>query len=56
MMMEYKAFDREIDEEPVLDYAEIYRENYEDALDMIRDLKDQIKELKTENELLKNAV
>lgn len=36
-------------EETKIDYAELYRQNYEDALDEIRNLKLRIKELEQEN-------
>ena len=36
-------------------YAEIYRQNYEDALDEIRELKFRIAELEEENARLRNA-
>lgn len=36
-----------------LDYAEIYRQNFMDAKDEIRNLKFELEELKTENEVLK---
>lgn len=38
------------------DKAEFYRQNYEDALDLIRELKWRIKELEIENNLLNNDI
>lgn len=40
-------------EETTIDYAELYRQNYEDALDEIRNLKLEINDLKQENECLR---
>lgn len=40
-------------EEVKLDYAEIYRQNFMDAKDEIRNLKFELEELKTENKVLK---
>ncbi len=42
--------------EPKIDYCELYRQNYEDALDEIRNLKLRIKELENENRELKNEI
>jgi len=39
-----------------IDYAELYRQNYEDALDDIRNLKLRIKELEQENKELREEV
>lgn len=40
-------------EDSKLDYAEIYRQNFMDAKDEIRNLKFELEELKTENKILK---
>lgn len=40
------------EKETGIDMAEIWRQNYEDALDEIRNLRYEINELKIENELL----
>ena len=37
-----------------IDITELYRQNYEDALDEIRNLKFEISELKEENKFLKS--
>lgn len=37
-----------------IDITEIYRQNYEDALDEIRNLRFEISELKEENKILKS--
>lgn len=42
--------------EPKIDYCELYRQNYEDALDEIRNLKLRIKELEQENKELREEV
>lgn len=42
--------------EPKIDYCELYRQNYEDALDEIRNLKLKIKELEQENEELRKEI
>ena len=42
--------DKDFNEE--ISQAELYRQNYEDALDEIRNLKFKIAELETENSLL----
>jgi len=42
--------------EPKIDYCELYRQNYEDALDEIRNLKLRIKELEQENEELRKEI
>lgn len=47
-------FEREIKME--LDMCEFYRQNYEDALDEIRNLKFRIQELEAENEILKDRL
>jgi len=47
-------FEREIKME--LDMCEFYRQNYEDALDEIRNLKFKIQELEAENENLKDRL
>ena len=47
-------FDREF--APELDLAECYRQNYEDALDEIRNLRFKIKELEVENDLLRKDI
>lgn len=39
-----------------IDYAELYRQNYEDALDDIRNLKLRIKELEQENKELREEI
>lgn len=44
----------EFDEHKDIDMAEIWRQNYQDAKDEIRNLKLQIKELETENAFLAN--
>lgn len=41
------------EEKDTIDMAEIWRQNYLDALDEIRNLRYEINELKTENEFLK---
>ena len=38
-----------------IDYCELYRQNYQDALDEIRDLKLRIIELEEENRELRNS-
>lgn len=38
-----------------IDYTEIYRQNYEDALDEIRNLKLYIAELEKENDYLRES-
>lgn len=43
-------WDKKFNEE--ISQAELYRQNYEDALDEIRNLKFKIAELETENNLL----
>lgn len=43
-------WDKDFNEE--ISQAELYRQNYEDALDEIRNLKFKIAELETENSLL----
>lgn len=43
-------WDKKFNEE--ISQAELYRQNYEDALDEIRNLKFKIAELETENSLL----
>ena len=43
-------WDKDFNEE--ISQAELYRQNYEDALDEIRNLKFKIAELETENNLL----
>ncbi len=43
-------WDKDFSEE--ISQAELYRQNYEDALDEIRNLKFKIAELETENSLL----
>jgi cell shape-determining protein MreC len=43
-------------EETKIDYAELYRQNYEDALDEIRNLKLRIKELEQENNELRKEI
>lgn len=40
-------------EQEVIDYAEVYREDYMDALDEIRKLREEIKDLKAENKKLR---
>ena len=40
------------EKETAVDMAEIWRQNYQDALDEIRNLRYEINELKIENELL----
>lgn len=40
----------------VLDYAELYRQNYQDALDEIRNLKYRIEELEITNRLLEHQL
>jgi FtsZ-binding cell division protein ZapB len=40
------------EKETTVDMAEIWRQNYQDALDEIRNLRYEINELKIENELL----
>lgn len=47
-------FNREFS--PELDLAECYRQNYEDALDEIRNLRYKIKELEVENDLLRKDI
>ena len=42
--------------EPKIDYCELYRQNYEDALDEIRNLKLKIKELEQENNELRQEI
>lgn len=43
-------------EQEVIDYAEIYRQDYMDALDEINKLKEEIKRLKEENKNLKESL
>lgn len=38
-----------------IDYTELYRQNYQDALDEIRELKFRIAELEEENKELRNT-
>lgn len=38
-----------------IDYTELYRQNYQDALDEIRELKFRIAELEEENRELRNT-
>ena len=45
-----EMWDKDFNEE--ISQAELYRQNYEDALDEIRNLKFKIAELETENSLL----
>lgn len=45
-----------VTEEATIDYAELYRQNYEDALDEIRNLKLKIKELEQENNELRQEI
>lgn len=47
-------FEREFT--PEIDLAEKYRQNYEDALDEIRNLRYKIKELEVENDLLRKDI
>ena len=42
-----------VTEEVTIDYAELYHQNYENALDEIRNLKLEVNELKQENECLR---
>ena len=44
------------EKEAGIDMAEIWRQNYEDALDEIRNLRYEINELKIENELLSKDI
>lgn len=47
-------WDKKFNEE--ISQAELYRQNYEDALDEIRNLKFKIAELETENSLLQKDI
>lgn len=47
-------WDKDFNEE--ISQAELYRQNYEDALDEIRNLKFKIAELETENSLLQKDI
>lgn len=44
-----------IKNENLIDYTELYRQNYEDALDEIRNLKFKIAELENENRQLRRG-
>lgn len=44
------------EEKQVVDMAEIWRQNYEDAKDEIRELKFRISELEAEKEMLLNQI
>lgn len=46
----------DIEKDCEISQAELYRQNYEDALDEIRNLKFIIKELEITNELLKKDI
>lgn len=45
-----------VEEKKVVDMAEIWRQNYEDARDEIRELKFQISELESEKEMLLDQI
>lgn len=49
-------FENDFETKQALDMGEIYRQNYEDALDEIRNLRYRIAELEVENKLLRNDV
>ena len=49
-------FENDFETKQALDMGEIYRQNYEDALDEIRNLRCRIAELEVENKLLRNDV
>lgn len=49
-------FENDFETKQALDMGEIYRQNYEDALDEIRNLRYRITELEIENKLLRNDV
>jgi len=49
-------FENDFETKQALDMGEIYRQNYEDALDEIRNLRYRITELEIENKLLQNDV
>lgn len=49
-------YTHDFETEKALDMAEIYRQNYEDALDEIRNLRYRIAELEVENKLLQNDI
>ena len=49
-------FENDFETKQAFDMGEIYRQNYEDALDEIRNLRCRIAELEVENKLLRNDV
>lgn len=49
-------FENDFETKQALDMGEIYRQNYEDALDEIRNLRCRIAELEVENKLLRNDI
>ena len=49
-------FENDFETKQALDMGEIYRQNYEDALDEIRNLRYRITELEIENKLLRNDI
>ena len=49
-------FDDEIQKEPTLDMAEIYRQHYEDALEEIYKLREALTEVTFERDLLKHQL
>lgn len=49
-------FENDFETKQALDMGEIYRQNYEDALDEIRNLRCRIAELEVENKLLRSDV